>query len=326
MANLNLIGETDETDAPETAAVRGTHAAAGGPGVLGESKANGVIGRSTGDGLGSAGVFGEAIDGPGVSAASASSVGLDAKTQTGPAAVRAVHAGNGPGVLGVSKGNGEGVHGICQGNGFSGVFGESATGPGVSGSSTSSVGVDAKSQTGPAALRAVHAGNGVAGLFGGDVRITRTLLVEGDIDVHGDIRLANADCAEDFDIADATPAEPGTVMVLNDAGELAPSGHAYDTRVAGVVSGAGTYKPGIVLDRRQTVAVRQPIALLGKVFCKVDAQFSAIAAGDLLTTSPTPGHAMATNDPIKAFGAIVGKALRPLASGQGLIPILIALQ
>ena len=65
---------------------------------------------------------------------------------------------------------------------------------------------------------------------------------------------------------------------------------------------------------------------MGKVFCKVDAQFGAIEVGDLLTTSPTPGHAMKTNDPFKAFGAVIGKALRPLKEGQGLIPILIALQ
>ena len=65
---------------------------------------------------------------------------------------------------------------------------------------------------------------------------------------------------------------------------------------------------------------------MGKVFCKVDAQFGAIEVGDLLTTSPTPGHAMKTSDPFKAFGAVIGKALRPFTAGRGLIPILIALQ
>ena len=86
------------------------------------------------EGNGFSGVLGESRTGPGVSAASNSSVGVDAKTQSGPAAVRAIHAGNGPGVLGVSRGNSEGVHGVCEGTGFSGVFGESRTGPGVSGS------------------------------------------------------------------------------------------------------------------------------------------------------------------------------------------------
>lgn len=65
---------------------------------------------------------------------------------------------------------------------------------------------------------------------------------------------------------------------------------------------------------------------MGKVYCKVDAQFSPIEVGDLLTTSFTAGHAMKAYDPIKAFGAVIGKALRPLEGGKGLIPILIALQ
>jgi hypothetical protein len=69
-----------------------------------------------------------------------------------------------------------------------------------------------------------------------------------------------------------------------------------------------------------------PVSLMGKVYCKVDAQYAPIEVGDLLTTSPTPGHAMKAADPLKAFGTIVGKALRPLAAGKGLIPILVALQ
>ena len=48
--------------------------------------------------------------------------------------------------------------------------------------------------------------------------------------------------------------------------------------------------------------------------------------GDLLTTSATPGHAMAAADVLKAFGIVIGKALCPLKEGQGLIPILISLQ
>jgi hypothetical protein len=35
---------------------------------------------------------------------------------------------------------------------------------------------------------------------------------------------------------------------------------------------------------------------------------------------------MKISDPLKAFGAVVGKALRPHKEGKGLIPILIALQ
>ena len=152
------------------------------------------------------------------------------------------------------------------------------------------------------------------------------LEVNGNILATGDIRLTNADCAEDFDICATEQIDPGTVMVLGEEGKLEQSQKAYDKRVAGVVSGAGGYKPGIVLDKQESSNTRQPIALLGKVFCKVDAQYGAIEVGDLLTTSPTPGHAMKADDPAKAFGAVIGKALRPVPEGHSLIPILIALQ
>jgi len=144
--------------------------------------------------------------------------------------------------------------------------------------------------------------------------------------VTGDIKLINADCAEDFDVLEAEQIEPGTVMVLTEEGALRPSSEGYDKKVAGVISGGGDYKPGIVLDKQSSQDHRLPVALLGKVYCKVDAEYAPVKVGDLLTTSPTPGHAMKADDPLKAFGAVIGKALRPLEAGQGLIPILIALQ
>ena len=93
-----------------------------------------------------------------------------------------------------------------------------------------------------------------------------------------------------------------------------------------MISGAGTYRPGLNLDKQQARDNRLPLALVGKVYCKVDAQYAPIEVGDLLTTSSTPGHAMKADDPLKAFGSVIGKALRPLEAGQGMIPILIALQ
>ena len=65
---------------------------------------------------------------------------------------------------------------------------------------------------------------------------------------------------------------------------------------------------------------------MGKVYCKVDADASAIETGDMLTTSNIPGYAMKALDPIKAFGAVIGKALGSLDCGKGLIPILVVLQ
>lgn len=142
----------------------------------------------------------------------------------------------------------------------------------------------------------------------------------------GDILLANADCAEDFNVRSLIGLDPGSVMVIADDEQLDICTEAYDKRVAGVVSGAGAYKPGIVLDKRASSTDRLPVALMGKVYCKVDATHGAIAIGDMLTTSATPGHAMRVSDHTAAFGAVIGKALRPLAVGRGLIPVLVALQ
>ena len=142
----------------------------------------------------------------------------------------------------------------------------------------------------------------------------------------GDIVLRNADCAEEFDVEDATGVEGGTVLVLNDRGGLCVAHQPYDRRVAGVVSGAGGLRPGIVLGREPGATGRRPVALSGKVFCQVDATYGPIEVGDLLTTSATPGHAMTAQDSARAFGAVLGKAIAPLRAGQGLIPVLVALQ
>jgi hypothetical protein len=74
-----------------------------------------------------------------------------------------------------------------------------------------------------------------------------------------------------------------------------------------VVSGGGDNMPAMILDRRDSSGKQLPIALVGKVCCKVDAQYGAVEVGDLLTTSPTPGHAMKATDPSLAFGAVIGK-------------------
>jgi hypothetical protein len=143
----------------------------------------------------------------------------------------------------------------------------------------------------------------------------------------GDILLRNADCAEEFDISsESTEHEPGTVMIIDTDGKLQRSNKAYDKRVAGVISGAGDCKPGIILDKKKSLNIRAPLAMLGKVYCKVDANQSSIKVGDMLTTSKTPGHAMKATNRSKSFGAVIGKGLGAIKSGRGLIPILVALQ
>jgi hypothetical protein len=150
-----------------------------------------------------------------------------------------------------------------------------------------------------------------------------TVVVDGPA---GDIILKNADCAEDFPVDDNQAVEPGSVLVVGDAGRLRLSDQPYDRRVAGVVSGAGGLKPGVVLGRQATDDTAVPIGLAGRVGCKVDAAERPVATGDLLTTSAVPGHAMAVDDPGRALGAVLGKALAPLTSGQGILPVLVSLQ
>ena len=58
----------------------------------------------------------------------------------------------------------------------------------------------------------------------------------------------------------------------------------------------------------------------------VDADQGAVEVGDLLTTSPTPGHAMRVSDRDAASGAIIGKAMTGLDSGRGLVLVLVGLQ
>ena len=150
----------------------------------------------------------------------------------------------------------------------------------------------------------------------------QTLLLDGSA---GDIVLENADCAEEFDCA-SSDVESGDVVVADDCGAVSRCMCSFDKRVVGIVSGAGSYRPGIVLHHCNGNSERVPVAIVGKAICKVDAIHGPVAVGDLLTTSPTPGHAMRASNPSMAFGAIVGKALAPLTEGVGLVPVLVGLQ
>ena len=149
---------------------------------------------------------------------------------------------------------------------------------------------------------------------------------------------SGADLAENFDVraAQAAPRnhstaeiQPGSVVSIDpaDPGKLAVSTRAYDRRVAGVISGAGGIQPGMTMGQAGTLADgKHPVALSGRVYCWVDASFGAIKPGDLLTTSPTPGHAMKVSNSAKAQGAIIGKAMTSLKTGKGLVLVLVTLQ
>ncbi|NOX60052.1 MAG: hypothetical protein GXP29_14495 [Planctomycetes bacterium] len=156
------------------------------------------------------------------------------------------------------------------------------------------------------------------------------------LDVAGRIRtqvleiIGGADIAEPFDLQDSDSVRPGCVVAIDtqNPGKLRLSTNAYDRTVAGVISGAGGVNPGMLLRQEGTIANgTQPVALTGRVYCYVDADAGgAVRAGDLLTTSGTPGHAMKVTDHNRARGAVIGKAMTPLKSGKGLVLVLVSLQ
>lgn len=245
----------------------------------------------------------------------------------GPTAGVSGFSSRGSGVFGqgIEDAGVTGIHGdprlqettVANDGARAGLFGASGVGGGVVGYSRNS---DSFGVIAFGGIRASAMDHPVAGEFNGAVQIN------GNVTVTGDVFLPGADCAEHFDLTEGEHVDAGAVVVIDSDGRLRQSAEPYDRKVAGVVSGAGKYRPGLILDKRATSDGRVPVALVGKVYCKVDAQYSPIDAGDILTTSPTQGHAMASRDPLRAAGATIGKALRACHEGCGLIPILVTLR
>ncbi|HKQ97825.1 MAG TPA: hypothetical protein VJV75_08120 [Candidatus Polarisedimenticolia bacterium] len=180
---------------------------------------------------------------------------------------------------------------------------------------------------------------------------------QGNVWAQGAFRPRSMDLAETFRVS--APVTPGDVLALDrdHPGRYARSRTAGDPAVVGVVAA----DPGILLGgdvsrvlgeapelaealadarasgdraREQSVwkemerrfqAAHAAVALSGTVMVKVDAAYGAIAAGDLLTASPTEGHAMRAATPATE-GTVIGKALEPLARGTGTVRMLVMLR
>lgn len=140
------------------------------------------------------------------------------------------------------------------------------------------------------------------------------------------LEITGADLAEKFPTSDQV--EPGMVVAIDaeHAGHLCLARHAYNRRVAGVVSGANGFSVGAVLGNLPGGEQGPPIALSGRVYVWCDASFGSIEIGDLLTSSDTAGHAMKAADSERARGAIIGKAMGSLEDGRGLVMVLVNLQ
>lgn len=291
-----------------------------GTGVWGHVKSGrGVVGVSdAGVGVWGANRSGRAVvgavdeDGTGVWGEVKTGTGVVGVVQQGPGAGVSGRNDSGDGVMGVGR---RGVVGISDT--FQGVYGKSVQNSGVVGESDGMHAVFAITHSGTSAgIYATNTAGGNAGLFDGNVTVT------------GDLILAGADVAEQFDTSPTSGASitPGMVVVLDEAGRLTPSEDAYDSRVVGIVSGAGDRVPALVLDRAaETTARRLPLAVVGKAWCLADATDSPIVVGDVLTTSTRAGHAMHAQDRLASVGAIIGKALTPLPTGTGTVLVLVGL-
>jgi hypothetical protein len=153
-----------------------------------------------------------------------------------------------------------------------------------------------------------------------------------EVTVNGNLTATGTVTSTYQDIAEWVPSgerlAPGTVVVVNRDrdNEVVPSARSYDTGVAGVVS----VKPGLILG--VAASGKSQIATTGRVIVRVDASKRAVHVGDLLVTSDRSGMAM-VSEPVDVGGVsmhrpgtLIGKALQPLASGQGEVLVLLSLQ
>jgi hypothetical protein len=151
----------------------------------------------------------------------------------------------------------------------------------------------------------------------------------------------NGSMVSGSDFAEALPAigkrksyEPGDVLVASSEreGSVERSSSRYDQRVIGVYSTRpavlGADKDG----ETRVDAEDVPVAITGIVPTKVTAENGPIAAGDLLTTSSTPGHAMKATPvvvggaEIYRAGTVLGKALTSLHGETGVVKVLVMLR
>ncbi|MFN0136711.1 MAG: hypothetical protein ACKVS9_11425 [Phycisphaerae bacterium] len=174
--------------------------------------------------------------------------------------------------------------------------------------------------------------NGVGGTFtnyGGGLalRATGNAQIDGTMTVNVLEILGGADLAERFRFSE--PAEPGMVVAIDPdrPGQMQVSREAYNSRVAGVISGANELSAGVVLGDEPGSDRNLPIALSGRVWVKCDTSLQGVKAGVMMTTSDRRGYAMSVVDREKAAGAIIGKAMTELAQGQeGMVLVLVNLQ
>lgn len=169
---------------------------------------------------------------------------------------------------------------------------------------------------------------------------TTSITIDADHLGSGDSRIivdelelvGGSDFAEMFDVREMKdPTDkilPGMVVAIDPErpGKLKVCDEEFDKKVAGIISGAGGVKPGLMMGDDRTLASGDyPVALSGRVYVKATEKNGEINPGDFLTTSALPGYAMKVKDVEKASGSIIGKAMTPV-NEEGLVLVLVSLQ
>ena len=170
--------------------------------------------------------------------------------------------------------------------------------------------------------------------------IFRVERATGNVCADGSFNAGGADVAEY--ILTSEPVEAGDVVEVDphNPKHYRKARGPYSPLVAGVISTA----PGVVLGLKLGpnplppslkgrgdsplalgggLGERSLLALLGRVPVKATTENGPIRPGDLLTSASKPGYAMRCVSATLCEGAIIGKALEPLAEGSGLIIVLI---
>jgi hypothetical protein len=156
------------------------------------------------------------------------------------------------------------------------------------------------------------------------MHVTGDSLIEGTLSLKGlkADKTHPGNIAEFFRVDNDDHISEGDILAASDLGEsvLAKTKEAYMTSVIGVVTG----KPLVAINNSGEEEKVYPIALCGKVRCKVDAKNGPIKPGDLIVSSENPGHGMKGKiDSFGKVGSVIGKALEGIESGVGSIMVFI---
>jgi hypothetical protein len=150
---------------------------------------------------------------------------------------------------------------------------------------------------------------------------------QGRIDLHGG---SVKDYSEIFEFLDKKNIKEGTVVSMDKTGKgLVPSGMAYDTKVVGVISGAGGLQSGMRVGTRNDGTNDLPVAVSGQVYVRICPENGPVEVGDLLVSSGIPGVAMKAGPEGKTNGTVIGKAIEPYHDRdkkEGLVRMMVMLR